>query len=148
MRFEHQPITTFKIYDGLFAAGPEVFTPPIYLGQISRISKFSISVLNGRGGTLMIKDYRGPESTRLTNAGTTIYYQYGTAFAQTDTVYRKCISNVATIRTLSPNSALVGQFMDVRDMSDSSYNGLHKVTSTSSSYIFSYALNHADGGGD
>ena len=92
----------------------------------------------------MIKDYRGPESTRLTNAGTTIYYQYGTAFAQTDTVYRKCISNVATIRTLSPNSALVGQFMDVRDMSDSSYNGLHKVTSTSSSYIFSYALNHAD----
>ena len=144
MRFEHQPVTTFKIYDGLFATGPEVFTPPIYLGAISRIGKFSISVVNGRGGTLMIKDYRGPEANRLTGMGSTIYYQYGTAYAQSDTVYRKCISNVATIRTLNPSSALVGQFMDVRDMGDSSYNGLHKVTSTPSSYIFTYALDHAD----
>ena len=92
----------------------------------------------------MIRDYRGPEATRLITMGTTIYYAYGSAYAQSDTVYRKCISNVATIRTLNPSSALVGQFMDVRDMSDSSYNGLHKVTSTPSSYIFTYALDHAD----
>lgn len=146
MHSEGSGITTFKIYDGnIHMMMPEVLTPAIDLRQIARVKRVSINVINGGGGVVVIREYRGPEANLIsTTSGYTLFYQYGVSYTDTWTVWRKCENNVATIRTANANSAVAGLFMSVRYVGDPSYNGIHRVIDTLDSWTFRYALTHSD----
>lgn len=143
MHKELPSITTIKLFDGSISAGPIQIFGPFDFTNLMRRRKFSINVITGGGGTIFVTDYRSPERDLLM-FGTTLYYQYGTSHAERASEWRKCESGVATIKAALSSSALVGQFISIKDMSDSSYNGIHKVTNVIDTTTFSFDLNHAD----
>jgi len=141
MGIEHQPVVTLKIFDGSLENGDVYWSPPIDLRDMTIKGLFSSHVIRGGSGELAITCFMGPEEGLIIPVQTSsLYLRSWPAFYEQPTIYRKCIDNVATIRTAY--EAFPGLFVLVTGMSDSSYNGIHKITEIIDDWTFSYSLVH------
>ena len=140
-----RPISSMKLWDSAeLAQSAAESSPDIDLREVSQNARFSVQYLLGGAGHVLVEHFAAPVKGGTYTEGAADVVEIEGGGAQVASVSRAVASNVATIETGAAHNLAAGEFAVVRDMEDSSYNGIHKVVSAPDATHFTFALTHAD----